>query len=68
MQTKVDIIRGKESLLKDALLQILPRVGEVIHVHSTEQWGRWSGKVVKVEHSFLKDPPTHTIHVFLGRA
>jgi hypothetical protein len=62
MQTKVTIIRGKDTLLRDTPLEIMPRVGELVHLN---EWGKTHYKVLKIEHEFSNDPPVHKIQIFV---
>ena len=56
--TIVDVIRGNDVLVKDARLEILPRVGETLKIKS------WSCEVLRIEHLF-SDPDIHAIRVFV---
>lgn len=58
MRTLITVVRGKDVLLKDASLQIVPRGGESLKI------GEWRCKVLKVEHTFSTNPDAHSIHIF----
>jgi hypothetical protein len=59
VKTIVTVIRGKDSLLKDLSLEILPRAGETLHIRD------WHCKVLKVEHELSADPEVHSIKIFV---
>jgi len=58
VRTVVDVIRGKDVLLKDAPLQALPRVGETLKIRS------WDCEVLRIEH-LLSDPQVHVVRIFV---
>jgi hypothetical protein len=57
--TFVSVIWGKNAVLKDVQLHVLPRVGEFVRVD------KWRYKVLKIEHSLSTNPDCHTVKIFI---
>ena len=55
----VTVICGKEPLVKDAHLEVLPREGELLMI------GKVRYKVQRVEHFFSTNPTVHTVRIFI---
>jgi len=58
LRTVVDVIRGKDVLLKNVSLDLLPRVGETLKIRNR------SCDVIRIEH-LLSDPHVHAIRIFV---
>jgi hypothetical protein len=59
VHTVVTIVRGKDVLLDDAPLQVVPRAGESLNIRD------WRCKVLKVEHNISENPDVHSVRVFV---
>jgi hypothetical protein len=60
--TLVTIIRGKEALVKDAQLEIVPRVGDKLKLKS---WRHKELVILRVEHTLSENLQVHTIRIFV---
>jgi hypothetical protein len=59
MKTVMTVICGKDAILEDVPVVVLPRVGETLRIRD------WHCKVLKIEHSLSPIPEVHTIKIFV---